>query len=269
MITDKPERRLSIALALEQVVMSEFERSAGIPGPDLHVHREHTDCFYVLDGELTLSLTDGDHVVGPGTFVLVPPNLVHTFRCDTGVTRFLNFHAPGLGFDRYLQGELEGAFDQHTPPEDGGADPATLLVRTAATDAVQVMDIRIGFLADADDTLDAMGLVEYTAPPGFAGPPAHFHEHTWDAYYVLEGELDLTIGDDRLHLRTGDAAAAHPGTVHGFANGSATTPTRFLDIHAPGGFERYFREVAAAFAAGQRDPDVLAEITSRYDMHAV
>ena len=39
-----------------------------------------------------------------------------------------------------------------------------------------------------------------------------------------------------------------------------------LDIHAPGGFEDYFREVAAAVESGGRDPAVLAEIGSRYDI---
>ena len=57
-------------------------------------------------------------------------------------------------------------------------------------------------------------------------------------------------------------AAVPPGTVHGFSN-PGETPARFLDIHAPGGFEGYFRELAAV---GTRDPAVNAQIGSRYDM---
>jgi hypothetical protein len=55
-----------------------------------------------------------------------------------------------------------------------------------------------------------------------------------------------------------------PGTVHGFAN-PLDIPARFLDVHAPGGFERYFREVAAALGDGPPDPAAMAEIASRYD----
>ncbi len=42
-------------------------------------------------------------MAGPGTFVLVPPGLRHTFanRGDT-VARFVNVHAPA-GFDLRLQ----------------------------------------------------------------------------------------------------------------------------------------------------------------------
>ncbi len=266
-ITDRPGRKLTIRLALDDVVLSEFRQGASEPGPDPHVHRLHADCFYVLDGALTLSLADGDHVARPGTIVLVPPNVAHTYRNDgPAEVRFLNLHAPGMGFDRYLQKIMPAEeFDQHPPPEDGGLDPASVIVRTAETEAVNVAGVDVGFLANAEDTLGAIGLIEYTAPPRFPGPPAHLHERTWDAYYVLEGRLALRLGDERLELGPGDVAVATPGTVHGFSN-PCDTSTQFLDIHAPGGFEGYFRELAAAIGGGTRDPATIAQIGSRYDM---
>jgi len=278
-VTDRPGRQLSIRLALEHVMFTESYYGAGERGPDPHVHRLHADCFYVLDGKLTLSLADGERVFGPGTFVLVPPNVVHSFRIDgPDETRYLNFHAPNTGFDRYVQeiggageefrAELAARHDQYPPPEDGGLDPATVIVRTARTDTVGAAGVEIGFLADAGETLGAIGLVEYTAPPSFPGPPAHVHDHTWDAYYVLEGRLAVRLGDEHLELGAGDVAAVPPGTVHAFSN-AAATPTRFLDIHAPGGFENYFRELAVAFGSGPPDPAVMAEIASRYDLRVV
>jgi mannose-6-phosphate isomerase-like protein (cupin superfamily) len=73
-------------------------------GPDSHVHADEDDAFYVLDGELTFELDDGDVVAPAGTFVLVPPGAPHTFRNDLGrPTRVLNIHAPA-GFDRRLLG---------------------------------------------------------------------------------------------------------------------------------------------------------------------
>jgi mannose-6-phosphate isomerase-like protein (cupin superfamily) len=72
-------------------------------GPDLHAHDGEDDSFYVLEGELTFTV-DGDEVVaGPGTFVLVPPDVQHTFanRSDA-VARCINIHAPA-GFDVRLE----------------------------------------------------------------------------------------------------------------------------------------------------------------------
>lgn len=48
-------------------------------GPPKHAHAAEDDAFYILEGELTFGV-DGDEVVaGPGTFVLVPPGVEHTF----------------------------------------------------------------------------------------------------------------------------------------------------------------------------------------------
>jgi mannose-6-phosphate isomerase-like protein (cupin superfamily) len=263
-VVDRPGRKLDIRLVLDDVVLTETRHGEGEPGADLHVHRQHVDCFYVLDGALRISRTDGDHVFTAGQFVLVPPNVVHGFRNHgSEELRFLNLHTPAMGFDRYLRGILPAEeFDQHPPPKDGGADPASVIVRTAETDALEVGGARVGLLANAEDALSAISLVEYAAPPGFPGPPLHLHERTWDAYYVLEGRLDVRLSNERLELRPGDVAVVPPDTVHGFSN-PLDRSTRFLDIHAPGGFEGYFRELAAG---GTRDRAEIAQIGSRYDM---
>lgn len=74
-------------------------------GPPVHQHAAEDDSFYMLDGELTF-LVDGEEVVaGPGTFVLVPPEVPHTFanRGDEPA-RFVNVHAPA-GFDLRLEAD--------------------------------------------------------------------------------------------------------------------------------------------------------------------
>jgi mannose-6-phosphate isomerase-like protein (cupin superfamily) len=75
-------------------------------GPEPHEHAAEDDSFYILEGELTFRLEGTDDVVaGPGTFVLVPPGVRHTFanRGDA-VVRMLNIHAPA-GFDRRIAGD--------------------------------------------------------------------------------------------------------------------------------------------------------------------
>jgi quercetin dioxygenase-like cupin family protein len=74
-------------------------------GPERHAHPDEDDSFYMLEGELVFTV-EGDEIVAcPGTFVLVPPGIRHSFanRCDT-VARFVNVHAPA-GFDRRLESD--------------------------------------------------------------------------------------------------------------------------------------------------------------------
>lgn len=71
-------------------------------GPESHAHADEDDAFYVLDGELVFMLDEGEVRAPKGTFVLVPPGVVHTFaNAIDRPTSVLNIHAPA-GFDRRL-----------------------------------------------------------------------------------------------------------------------------------------------------------------------
>jgi mannose-6-phosphate isomerase-like protein (cupin superfamily) len=69
---------------------------------EAHVHKEEDDAFFIIEGELTFELPDGEVSAPPGTFVLVPPGVEHGFRNDrdTPVRKF-NIHAPA-GFDERI-----------------------------------------------------------------------------------------------------------------------------------------------------------------------
>jgi mannose-6-phosphate isomerase-like protein (cupin superfamily) len=74
------------------------------PGRELeaHEHAAEDDAFYILEGTMTFLLGDEAVAAPPGTFVLVPPGVVHAFRNDGAApVRMLNVHAPG-GFDRRI-----------------------------------------------------------------------------------------------------------------------------------------------------------------------
>jgi quercetin dioxygenase-like cupin family protein len=67
-------------------------------GVDPHTHADHSDSFYVLEGEVEFYLDGAWHRCGPGTFLSVPPNVEHGFRPAEGNFRLLNLHAPNVGF---------------------------------------------------------------------------------------------------------------------------------------------------------------------------
>ena len=84
--------------------LSIITMAAGREGPPPHVHHDEDDAFYVLDDELTFLLGDDEIAAPAGTFVLIPPGVLHTFANRTErPVRILNVHAPA-GFDRRLLG---------------------------------------------------------------------------------------------------------------------------------------------------------------------
>ena len=66
-----------------------------VPGPVRHRHPQMTEMFYVLDGNLAFDLAGEQRVLGPGSFVLVPPGVVHTFaNPGSAPVRFLEILQP-------------------------------------------------------------------------------------------------------------------------------------------------------------------------------
>ena len=72
----------------------------GWEGVDPHSHDDHTDSFYVLEGEVEFLVGGEWRRGGPGTYVSVPPGVVHGFRIPEGGgrIRILNMHAPNTGW---------------------------------------------------------------------------------------------------------------------------------------------------------------------------
>jgi len=83
--------------------------------PPPHRHTNCQEAFFVLEGEVEFTLDDETVRRGPGTFVLVPGGVAHTFgNTSAAPARTLVLHAPAM--DRYFR-ELEALWAGPTPPD--------------------------------------------------------------------------------------------------------------------------------------------------------
>lgn len=162
-ITDRPGRTVRILVDGDEAITMTWSRFVqGEHGPDLHVHHEHTDAFFVVSGTMTYTFglpgeQQRELTAGAGTVLVAPPDVPHSFwNAGPEEVVFLNIHTPDTGFAHYLrtrrdQVDWEG-FDQFDaepgsarPGEDAivvepgqgdpGPDPATL-VRYVGEDLV-------------------------------------------------------------------------------------------------------------------------------------
>ena len=75
---------------------------AGSPGPFPHIHRQHEEAFYVLEGELTMRVGSRTITAPPGSFVVVPRGVVHQpSNPGTQPTRVLLIFSPA-GMDGFF-----------------------------------------------------------------------------------------------------------------------------------------------------------------------
>ncbi len=63
--------------------------------PPRHVHHREDEGFYVLEGNITFYVGDEIHEATPGTFVLMPRGIPHSFTFESDVIRMLVIVAPG------------------------------------------------------------------------------------------------------------------------------------------------------------------------------
>ena len=103
-------------------------------------------------------------------------------------------------------------------------------------------------------------LVECHAPAGDTVP---LHRHTRDdeAFYVLEGELTVWVGDTVRTLEPGESALAPIGVPHVYKV-TSDGPARWLVTCSPAGFEQFLAGYGEP-AAERRLPDPTAPDVDR------
>jgi mannose-6-phosphate isomerase-like protein (cupin superfamily) len=107
--------------------------------------------------------------------------------------------------------------------------------------------VTVSLKSSSDDTDGGWTLLEYTAPPGFQGPPPHLHKQTNEAFFVLEGTLRFEVDGEATDVSAGGYARVPPGVVHRFSN-PGNEPCRFLGLAIPGGLDRYLEELGQLMA---------------------
>ena len=134
----------------------------------------------------------------------------------------------------------------------------TIHVPQAPASALNVVGEQIHVLADAVQTGGVEVFLQH-GPEGSGPPP---HTHPWDeAYFMLDGEMDVLLGDRSVRLARGGFVFIPAGTVHNFCY--AKGGGRFVSFNSKGGAATFFREVSSALPDGSLDLAKLVPIAVR------
>jgi quercetin dioxygenase-like cupin family protein len=104
------------------------------------------------------------------------------------------------------------------------------------------------FLATGDNTHGTYAMWEAIVPPG-GGPPPHVHSREEEGFYILEGDITLQGGDERIVATAGMFVNMPIGMPHSFKNESSKA-AKMLIMVAPAGLENMFFEIGAPLADG-------------------
>jgi quercetin dioxygenase-like cupin family protein len=107
--------------------------------------------------------------------------------------------------------------------------------------------VTVAVHAPAEATGGAFSVMEELPP--LADTPAHIHANEDEYFYAVAGEHVITIGGEEHRLAPGEGIFAPRGVPHAQRRVEPGVG-RVLIVCSPGGFERFFRRLAAAEAAG-------------------
>lgn len=242
-------------------------------GPPTHRHPDAVEGFYVVEGTCSFNAQGQTVPAGPGTFVLLPRRLPHSFSVDTTEARVLNFYAPA-GFELVVMSLGQPALARRMPSLAESApthsqEQIRILSALYGQEAVTALPFAAPpapelLVTQADDTglgalrvttaeqapaLSLFGLAWHplaTATdtegaydlfevlvPAGGGPPSRIARQD-EALYVLSGTLLLTL-DERQH-RVGAGALAYFPAGASFRWEAEGEAARLLVFHLPGEF---------------------------------
>ena len=135
------------------------------------------------------------------------------------------------------------------------------IVRSSQGKTINVIgDVQTIKLTGAD-TDGQFTLIEEENSPG-TGIPLHVHENEDEVFKVIEGEMELTVGDTTTVLKAGDLAFGPRGVPHSWRIIGDTKAKVILSVF-PSGIEVMFEELSS-LPPGPPDFPKVAEICGRF-----
>ena len=143
-------------------------------------------------------------------------------------------------------------------------------LRAGAGQAAWVVGDHYTIKASGKDTGGAFALIEVLVPPQ-SGPPPHRHSREDEAFYVLEGEFEVHIDDQRVTAGPGTWVTLAKGSLHHFKNISPAT-AKMLILATPAGLDQFFLEAGReatdtspeSGAATPKDTERLLAVAPKY-----
>lgn len=105
--------------------------------------------------------------------------------------------------------------------------------------------------ATAAETGGLLSIIDVTEPPN-AEAPLHVHHREDEAFWILEGEVTLYVGDEVIEARAGDFAFGPRDIPHRYTVGP--NGCRMLFLCTPGGFEDLVRAMSRPATARTLPP---------------
>jgi mannose-6-phosphate isomerase-like protein (cupin superfamily) len=115
--------------------------------------------------------------------------------------------------------------------------------------------------ASAESTGGALAVIEEVPP--LLDTPLHVHANEDELFYALEGEHVIQRGEEEIRIGPQQSVFAPRGVPHAQRR-VVPKVGRMLIVISPGGFEGFFRDLAAAERESRLGPEAYAAASEKF-----
>ncbi|MEM7374059.1 MAG: cupin domain-containing protein [Bacteroidota bacterium] len=157
---------------------------------------------------------------------------------------------------------LTCACRQTTSSQESQARPEAFHISSEEGKTWNVLGVEITGKVLSEETQGAYSVILTETPPD-GGPPMHLHQYEDELFYVLKGSYAFYYGDKQILAQQGDFIHLPRGIPHRFVNRDSVTGITMNTI-TPGGFERFFEDIAKVSGTNRPSREVIDSIANRY-----
>lgn len=229
--------------------------------------------LYILEGEVEVQLGDQTVLATPGYCIHIPAGTVHTYQIRSPQAKFFGWF-PDTRAERCFE---EVAQAMHSVPETITAISQKHHIipaeKMTAGEIKQQLPATV-FKPNEGKCLSALNnQITYKSAhgngwrffevTGSAGGQTPLHTHTWsEGFYVLEGEIDVQIEDQRVTATRGYCFQISSGTAH--ATQIRSPQAKIFNWVSDSRVEQFLEA-----AASQPDPAQVSAILQAYQVGIV
>ncbi len=138
--------------------------------------------------------------------------------------------------------------------------------------SISVVGDTYRIIMESEQTNGAYALIDMLIPPG-GGPPPHSHVNFQEAFYIIDGEIEVITKEKKYNAAKGSYVnIPFNGPVHKFTN-KTDKEAHILCLITPAGMEKMFKEIGKPVTADtflpqpQMTPEEQKQIKSIAEKH--
>ena len=119
----------------------------------------------------------------------------------------------------------------------------------------------------SSETNEVFSVIELVTEPR-QGVATHVHQYEDELVYIIDGEIEVMLGEQKMNAGAGIMALLPRGIPHSFRN-VGNRPSRILDVILPGKFDNYFVELGKLYRAGEPSSEQMDKLAQQYGVKYV